>query len=318
MQGIIILDGPDCCGKTTLQNFLVKEYNALSMHLTYPAPAPMNMLEYQTREMIYAIVQSSLGNLVVVDRHWISEQIYAKVFRGGSPWPMMGRLMHRVWMRYSAVTVLCVPLNLSEIVDRHSKEKDPKHPYDDENFKELCFQYQMFAAGKEGNPFFMRYRIEYEGRYMDFFARRVIGRVLDLQMQQYDADPKDFNLAGHRSEAHTLMVGEALNPKEFHRQYMCYYPFFEHANSSLYLAEVLDQINIPEEQLMWTNANDPRHIKPLYEDGLKIVTLGSKAGAVVTDLAIPQYNVDHPQYVLRFGGAGDYMKHLKEAITRWR
>ena len=289
MQGIIILDGPDCCGKTTLQNFLVKEYNALSMHLTYPAPAPMNMLEYQTREMIYAIVQSSLGNLVVVDRHWISEQIYAKV-----------------------------PLNVSETVDRHSKEKDPKHPYDDENFKELCFQYQMFAAGKEGNPFFMRYRIEYEGRYMDFFARRVIGRVLDLQMQQYDADPKDFNLAGHRSEAHTLMVGEALNPKEFHRQYMCYYPFFEHANSSLYLAEVLDQINIPEEQLMWTNANDPRHIKPLYEDGLKIVTLGSKAGAVVTDLAIPQYNVDHPQYVLRFGGAGDYMKHLKEAITRWR
>ena len=316
MKGIIILDGPDCCGKTTLQNFLVKEYDAWELHLTYPAPAPMNMLEYQTREMMYAIGLSQ-NNLVVVDRHWISEQIYAKVFRGGSPWPMMGRLMQRVWMRFSAVTVLCVPLNASETVDRHASEKDPKHPYDNENFEEPCFQYMLFTAGKEGNPFFIRYRIEDEGRHMDFFTRRVIGRVLDLQMQQYDAPHRDFNLAGHRSEAHTLMVGEALNPKEFHKQLMCYYPFFEHANSSLHLANALEMAGIPEEQLMWTNAEDPRHIKSLFDDGLKIVALGNKAQETVYNLDLPFTGVYHPQYAVRFNVL-TYPTQLKEAIIPWR
>ena len=35
MTGIIVLDGPDCCGKTTLANDLIMNHGARYVHATY-------------------------------------------------------------------------------------------------------------------------------------------------------------------------------------------------------------------------------------------------------------------------------------------
>lgn len=314
MNGIIILDGPDACGKSTLQKYLTDNYGATGMHLTYPAPLGMNMFEYQSRELKYAISLAE-DKLVVVDRHWISEMIYAKVFRGGSPWPLMGRLMHRMWMRYSAVTVLCVPHTLELALERHETEKDPSHPYPAEKYQELCAEYLTFVMKTSYSPYFMYYTIEQHGKYMDYFCRRLIGQILNLQMTQIAMDYSDPNLGGHRSTAKALLVGEKLNPKKFHHDFTIKYPFYEYANSSLYLIEQLEQVGISEDMLMWTNADKPHYIKPLYEDGLKVITLGGEAGTVVSNLGVPHETICHPAYATRFG-IKDYHNILLEAVWK--
>jgi thymidylate kinase len=325
MTGIIILDGPDACGKTTLQQELVLRHGAYPIHLTYPAPDGLTMWEYQTREMVHAISMSAT-RLVVVDRHWISERLYAKVFRGGSPWPHMGRMMHRVWMKHSAVYVLCLPASIELGVKRHNENLDEKHPYPDDKFEELLHAYLDFAATVAHNPFYQQYRIEIEGQHISSFMALVLDKMNRLQSIQYAPahNPAEQNLLGHLATAKVLMVGEQSNPKEFHRRFECYYPFYEHGNSSLYLTEILDSLGMIEENVMWTNAlqlgfiTSP-HVYPLYTKGVRrIITFGKKAEVIVDLMPGIQvkdvYHLPHPQYAKRFG-VEDYDQLLKEALA---
>lgn len=82
-KGIIILDGPDGCGKTTLAEFLQKEYGAYYMHSTWSPELEPDMEEYMrlTTQMAKRISQNQL---VVLDRHWLSELVYSDVFREGA------------------------------------------------------------------------------------------------------------------------------------------------------------------------------------------------------------------------------------------
>jgi thymidylate kinase len=325
MTGIIILEGSDATGKSTLQDHFVKHYGAYPIHLTYPAPNGLTMWEYQTREMMHAISMSAT-RLVVVDRHWISEKLYAKVFRGGSPWPQMGRMMHRVWMKHSTVYVLCLPASIELGVKRHNENLDEKHPYPDDKFKELLQAYLDFAASVTYSPFYQQYRIEIEGQHMDFFAAQVLDKMCQLQAAQYAPanNIAEQNILGHLATASALIVGEQSNPKEFHRIFECYYPFYEHGNSSLYLTEILDSLGVIEENVMWTNALQlgfiaSPHMYPLYTKGVRrIITLGKKAEVIVDLMSGIQvkdvYHLPHPQYAKRFG-VEDYDQRLKEALA---
>lgn len=325
MTGIIILDGPDACGKSTLQQEFVTRHGAYPIHLTYPAPDGLTMWEYQTREMMHAISMSAT-RLVVVDRHWISEKIYAKVFRGRSPWPQMGRMMHRVWMKHSAVYVLCLPASIELGIKRHNENLDEKHPYPDDKFAELLNAYLDFAASVTYSPFYKEYRIENEGQDMPFFCEQVLHKVMQLQLAQYGPahNPAEQNLLGHLATANALIVGEQSNPKEFHRKFECYYPFYEYGNSSLYLTEILDGLKMIEENVMWTNALQlgfiaSPHVYPLYTKRVRrIITLGQKSKVIVDAMPGIQekdvYHLPHPQYAKRFG-VENYDQLLKEALT---
>jgi len=81
-KGIIILEGPDGAGKTTLAEFLKKEYGAYVMHSTWSPELEADMEKYMeiTTRMALEISQNQL---VVLDRHWLSELVYSDVFRGG-------------------------------------------------------------------------------------------------------------------------------------------------------------------------------------------------------------------------------------------
>jgi len=310
--GLIILDGPDACGKTTLQNYFIKYHEAVGIHLTYPAPDGLTMLEYQTREMMKAIEMSNT-NLVIVDRHWISEKLYAEIFRDGSPWPMMGRLMSRVWNKHAAITILCLPFNIITAAERHEKEKDEKHPYDNEIFTRLLKRYTDFWEEKRQSPFYMSYRIEIEGLNLERFSETVLNRLRFLRKEQYAPalSITEHNITGHLLRARVLMVGHQLKPKpEFHERFNAYYPFFEHTNSSLYLTEILDALQIDEDRLMWTNAitmefiKSP-HIMPLYQRGVsRIIAFGNEVAELIAPLDIPFHKVYHPQYAKRFNVDG--------------
>jgi thymidylate kinase len=322
--GIIVLDGPDACGKTTLQQAFVEQAGAIPIHLTYPAPNGLSMFEYQTREMVNAIKLSD-ANLVIVDRHWISEKLYAKVFRDGSPWPLMGQMMHYILLKQAALYILCLPHTIPLTLKRHNENIDQKHPYPDDKFTELLNEYLDFWEERAYNFFFMRYRIEFEGADMRFFISQALERLRTNIRSQYSPalNVNERNISGHLLKAKCLLVGLQLNPKYFHEQFDANYPFYEYGNSSLFLHQTLNKVmkrgKIDPEYFMWTNVYQldfltSAHLSPLHEKGLKIITLGKEAEKVVKRINLPYNAIPHPQYIKRFGeGVTDYEKLLWEA-----
>jgi|688.fasta_scaffold682999_2 hypothetical protein len=77
MNPIIIIEGPDGCGKTTWCEYYKAMFGAKYMHLALHK----NLFAYQTMSLVRAVHWAKKVP-VLIDRHWPSEQIYGSVYRG--------------------------------------------------------------------------------------------------------------------------------------------------------------------------------------------------------------------------------------------
>ena len=71
---IIILEGENKCGKTTLANYIVKKYGFKYIKCSQPKGNPFN--EYMK------ILEKNLGKDIVIDRFHIGESVYGPIYRG--------------------------------------------------------------------------------------------------------------------------------------------------------------------------------------------------------------------------------------------
>ncbi len=342
--GIVILDGPDASGKSVLADAFADMYHGQIIHLTYNKDVGPVMFDYQTDKMMEAIEESQ-EHLVIVDRHWMSENIYANTFRGGSPWPLMGRMMDRVWMKQAAIHVVCLPDNLESAVEMHRKNMDASHPYEDDKFRELASRYRRFVYGchkykesdyvswyaRQGGILrhrfhdFTPYYMTLQGKHLDIFCSCEIERLRQRQNSQYvmALKPSEHNILGHIRFAKYLFIGEQVNNKG--KSYN--WPFYEYGNSSLYLTEALQEINFHEDLAMWTNAKTPdnyvsQHIPYLIKHGLKPICFGKVAGDITAKvcfdyrLRTAPVTLEHPAHASRFANDfSGYCEVLKEALT---
>jgi len=322
MNGIIILDGPDATGKTTLQEFFVKKYDAIPIHLTWNKELALRMFDYQTEEMLRA-VELSTNHLVVVDRHWISEKIYANVLRGGSPWPLMGRMMDRVWRKHAALYIITLPvqsqLGFEMALQRHNDNIDNAHPYTDQQFMKLLHQYSDFYNDNITRHDMIPYFMEFDGHNLDKFTERVMVRLNFLQTTQYPPAllPRNTNIAGHSAKARYLIIGEQVNCKDNPFSW----PFYAYKNSSLFLTEVIAELKINETWLMWANAkNADGSFNILIPEliiryGLVPIVLGNEAERVLRNNGFKNTTtIMHPSYARRFNKHDAFKKDLCKAV----
>jgi hypothetical protein len=342
--GLIVIEGADATGKTTLSAALEKMYGAKVLHLTYNKDVAGRMFDYQTEGLLESVNMSN-NHLVVVERHWISECVYASTFRNGSPWPYMGRMMDRVINKHGGIYVLCMPKTIKEGVEMHNRNIDQDHPYDDEKFRELLFRYDRLYYGcrapskfteedycswitKHGGlikrPDVDAYRMSMQGTALDLYCFTLVEKVNMRRLLQYQPalDPKDHNVLGHVFKAKWLMIGEEINNKNTPYNW----PFYEHNNSSLFLTNMLQELNVKEEELMWVNSVGPdgymcRHIPALVKQGLKPICFGRKAEATTRTLLDGHrikaniYTVMHPAHAMRFLKGMELMNDLKEIFN---
>lgn len=305
---IIVLDGPDGAGKTTLANEIARQSGGRVIHLTYRFKDKMP--SYHTAALELALRYSE-HQTVVLDRWWPSQTCYASAYRGGSEWPMMDRLLDRVALKHRLIYCICLPQDKNRLVAEFNHLKGQREEMYDEGMDRVYDAYDQlwwtYFANRHDAVRYDRFEAERKETLeaeawllIDSANRRLRATWTEaLNIEQR-------NVAGNLYTPKVVLVGERSNPKSRRNVW----PFFEHANSSLWLAEALTHAGIREFDLAWANAQS-------YEDGASnaglVKTIADSTGAVIVPMGMPalrmverelgiqcELALKHPQHSRRF------------------
>jgi hypothetical protein len=319
VNGIIVLEGADATGKTTLARHLVERYGARYLHST----ARRGVWRWHVGALRLAI-RAAESQLVVLDRHWLSEQVYGQVFRGAPAYDLGARCLDRVLLKHGAVTVLCVRHDLGRHLDHFDRLKTERP----EKFPSVVRAAQLYLDLARGNlahagqtyvdqlvrfgDFATRHDVmlydmdRHPGaRGITSYARGVLSRLASVRGAQYQPAlaRSHPNVLGHLGVAKVLVVGEAISPA--HPTPLPPWPFFSDdapMSSAVWLNQALHRSAIDETRLAWVNAVSPDDQLPrLLTRQLGIITLGKVAAKRVADLTDTPFSaLSHPQHARRF------------------
>jgi len=333
-RGILVLEGADASGKTTLARWLVRHRAARYLHL-----GPYrDVWKWHVGAYVYAQKLAAAGNLVVVDRHWPSECLYGGVYRGGSAYPVSARVFDRLWLRSAAIYVWCVPSDARRQAREHYArdlaKKGNVYARDKKREVREIIQHYTDPAARPDDDYLTRcsnwkYRpdvIHYDrfkqGNRLSVVADAIIQHLADHRATQHrlGLDPNRPNFAGHANLARYLVVGEAISPRSFRPDVA--FPFADRCSNltaATWLNRALHQLCVPELDLLWCNAEGPE-LSLLARDP-RILNLTAIALGRVAERALKDHGwrdvrpVPHPQWARRFEHRLDYTRYLKEVFT---
>lgn len=144
---VIVVEGPDACGKTTLAKTLARELGGVYWHMTRTEHlSGQAQLDYQKNSIENIRDNLNQGKTVVVDRNWISEYIYGRVLR------RVGfKELEKIAMDFIALnpfTIYCMDVNAETAAARHRQHIDQAHPYSDQQYIDVYQSYQDFMMNE--------------------------------------------------------------------------------------------------------------------------------------------------------------------------
>ena len=329
-QGIIVLEGADCSGKTTLARWFIQNRGARYIHLRPSKDVFMRQLaSYKLAER-----WASRGELVVIDRHWISELAYGDCLRNGAREPISLRFFDRLFLRSAAMTMLCVPSDSEKHLAYFKENKDRRNEmYNAESVSKVIRYYQWLAGyskeqeheyaltdyavtlqqSLDQRPDFQVYDFQTEGEDLDAYCEMLLLHLSQLRKSQYPGglDEETPNFAGCTQTADTLLVGDrAEGPK-------IRYPFGSHdsiMSPGLWMNRALDLLDVPEHKLCWVNAvgwpgteTSPELLDLLDDKAYrwkKVVALGQTAGRHLRSCGLAEGKdyavIPHPRHAGSF------------------
>jgi thymidylate kinase len=240
VKGIIVLEGPDASGKSTLANAYAEKYGAKIIHATYQKD--MDMPDYHDK-LLQEAVELSKDGLVIMDRLHLSEMVYAKVFRGGTPWPMHTRMFDKVLMTHSAINILCLPDTPLRGLEWFEEAKKVRpEMYDNiQGVTEEYFRYlwQFLDQGRIGNDY-MGYNRDKDK--IDSVMARSIRMLREFKKAQHiiingGSSSNDYCYSGHKKYAKVTIAVDLHIPKVG-------YPLYNKIDSEIY--SVIHDLKIPE------------------------------------------------------------------------
>ncbi len=165
-SGIIILEGADAAGKTTLANCFRAEYGAKYLHgVVYRDPLAAHKAALRVARRLLGV-----GQLIVVDRNWLSHLVYGHIFHNLAYDGDAARELDAEWQAAGALTVLCVPSDprMQEQDWRRDKANGKREAF--HSVREAITLYLDLAKGNLANstPGYLGELI----RYQDFAERR--------------------------------------------------------------------------------------------------------------------------------------------------
>lgn len=345
---IIIVEGADGSGKTTLARELVRQLGdrAEYIHLTRPEH---DQWSYATARIARAVALHLLGYTVVFDRLWVSDNVYDLMGPHPGRSLVHVRRQDSVLQRYGTYYVLCAP-DPSDLVVAYDKLADTRAELYGKNLKGMRAVAQTYWdlwRGAEGRYPLLGHYVDQQIELTPWRERPLVTRydrfeetnvkrwaktflaTARLEVQPFynadplsPADPDHWNLSGSLLTCRALLVGEQVpHPDEFIK-----WPFYSNVGSAAYLTYALHRAKISETDVALVNARGPVTVKhntltqvtdwlTLRRPEVRVVALGRTAERTLDYMPIaPVATLPHPQHARRFNHHGDYHKRLREAI----
>lgn len=327
LHGVIVLDGADCSGKTTLARHLVERYGAKYIHST----VRKNVWKWHLGALRLAH-RYSPHQLVVLDRHWLSEMIYGSVYRNQPAYDLGARCFDRALQALGCLTILCSPLDQQKQLKRHAEMKETRK----EHFTSIQKVTARYADLRDGN-------LAHPGttyldqliRYGDYTARADVSvydldryakggkrfetyvhhQVAWVQRLRENAEMLPTDVIGNVTHARYLFVGERLT--SFYPAFMPPWPFFwnDSLNAASWFNGILHELAFDETRGLWANAEPDTGrldtLKALRPD-LRVITLGDAAEKAVA--ARHWSDVRSLSNPLRCHRRWAYVADMKEAL----
>jgi uncharacterized protein (DUF952 family) len=184
---VIVLEGSDGTGKTTLAQALKQRLNAAGyIHLTYQTEVDEYTYNFTAFNKALELAKKSHAP-VIIDRWWLSETVYSEVFRGGTKFPHLGDFLDNIHQKAGGCTIFCLHdgtlrdyaahfemvkkqrpemyKNTVEVAELYKQLWEGTYPYKPTNFatrvsaaggfcrRDSCFKYTIGTDGKDMDSF---------------------------------------------------------------------------------------------------------------------------------------------------------------------
>lgn len=330
MQGLIVIDGPDGVGKSTLaQALIARAGGGTYLHLGYRFKGRMDV--YQPAALHLAAKRVARG-LVVIDRLWVSEVLYAATYRGGSEWPQLGRLLDRQLLGLGALNILALP-DKGHSARFEALKESRTEMYD--NVDKVSAAYEQVSrnstlgicdSGNYLTAAFYAPNMVMRKDYVHYTMRELDDAYLDSLLDKaralwntriWDGFPDaPFVTGGGGAQAKYLMVGDCLSAKR-HRALR--WPFFSMIGGSQFMSVTLQKLMVSEDTLAWCNINEADgalYAHVAMQRGLVPIVLGQCAHDTWRRVGFGHCRkIRHPQHANRFNRNDDsYAEELANAF----
>lgn len=289
---IIILEGSDKVGKSTLARTLCQKYDACSYHFSAPKGDPY-------KEYMGFLDQADPSKNYVLDRFHVGELVYGELYRGKSKlsldqlWYLDLRLMS-----HHAVLVHCS--TDAEMVKRKFIEDR------EETSKSEDIQVILESFKNKVNLSLLK-KFNYD--WQDKTCLPALEKLLDYVVQEPRLSKEELKSYIGIPEPKMLFLGDTRNERMKDKG------VFE-SRSGKFLVKCIERIGGFSNQAVGITNSDLL-TKEFYEKlgKPKIVCLGKKSLLRTTKLRLSAFHIQHPQWMFRFGGQNalnTYCKILKD------
>ncbi len=270
---IIIIEGPDGGGKTTLAHYLADKYY-LHYHHEGPPPKDIDVVEHYC-----AVLDSFRGKGAVMDRLALGERIYGPLLRGKDRLGDMGwTVFQRVVSAVGALQVMCLPTfdNCLRAWQSGRVELVTK-------VKTFQLTYQEYQQRTHGH-FIYDYENPGALKDLEFIANKM-----------HVIPPLASGVVGSRTAKFLFVGHRGSNPQAKHDLAFC-----ATVGSSEYLNRAIDLAGYREDEIALMNAyTQDSHRRPIPRVNT-VIALGSEASSACRFANVECVPLRHPQYYLRF------------------
>ena len=289
MNKVLILEGPDGSGKTTLAQYFADIRGFQIIHTGKPEPGENLLVSYAT-VLNNAILS---GKNVVFDRLQLGESIYGPIMRGHDQLGEEGQIiLQRIVRAADVKQVICLPPY--EVCLANWKKRHAREYVQDETIYGRIFEEYLLLASKP-------WLVASTGLYdytLDKNPQNVEGAVFFYQGRRLPPE-----VIGSPT-ARFLFVGEIANQESLDL------PWIDLGNSSHFLNTSLWAAGFREEEMAFTNVlrlnktrRDIYAIRHQMAAGDThhpvVVALGKNAAQHIAP-GVATYTLDHPAYWKRF------------------
>lgn len=303
-MSLVILEGPDNAGKTTLATELAEVNGGEYIHFTEKTP-------YE--EFLEVVANPfNLNRKIFLDRCWLSEWVYGPVLRGKNRFTLKQR--HNLLMftyPHRPLMIYCHKPKLEDFNDRLVKL---------EQMKEICAGYDKLMSSLEGQMPILRYEIG--DKTPDLHK---IGLKESLGPPEWWVDQFTNGYAGGGNlNADLMLIAEVLGPYNYNK-----IPF-EAGPSGRFLSQVFSKTDTKVGDVYLTNLMKTNEMETNFKKfEQEIISVNPKgiiffgrvaqqAIPTAKSFGIPYVELPHPSYWCRFHRVeyNTYYSMFKEAKRR--